>query len=141
MTELDEETGKIDGKLYQQFMWGLLTKESELRGRRIAWFGTLQGFLWLSLAAILDNEWSATHGFWLIMIVAALGLAVSLAILCAGTAIPKIRNALKSAKENDFVNFQYVQVLQETNAWFEQTVVESLGQHQGLKSALKFYFV
>ena len=75
------------------------------------------------------------------MIVAALGLAVSLAILCAGTAIPKIRNALKSAKENDFVNFQYVQVLQETNAWFEQTVVESLGQHQGLKSALKFYFV
>ncbi len=110
--------------VYMEFMWKHLAKEVEIREQRMTWFGALQGFLWLSLSATLDNKWSCKQGFWLIIVVALVGLFVSFVIMYAGTATEEIREKLNLAKDNEderdrFTNIQYVDELILMNMRFE----------------------
>ena len=47
---------KIDGEKFSQRIQILISHENELRNNRMSWFGTLEGFLWLSFAYLLTTD-------------------------------------------------------------------------------------
>lgn len=65
---------------FAQCIQSLLCHENELRNNRMTWFGTLQGFLWLSFAALHD-ETRCKQAHYLFWLLPALGIAICLGAL------------------------------------------------------------
>ena len=68
----DEKEAEAFAKCIQS----LICHENMLRNNRMTWFCTLQGFLWLSFAALHDNSASCKQGAYLLRMLPIIGFAI-----------------------------------------------------------------
>ena len=61
----------------------LISDENGLRHNRITWFANIEGFLWLSFAAVISEQVGWDNGFWLLIIIPIIGILVCLTAISA----------------------------------------------------------
>ncbi len=63
----------------------LILQENGLRHNRITWFANIEGFLWLSYAAVISQDQDQDNGwedeFWLLIVIPIIGIFVCLSAI------------------------------------------------------------
>ena len=74
----DEHIEFASGRIYD-----LIEQENGLRNNRMMWFANIEGFLWLSFAAVISKEVGWENGFWLLIAILTIGILVCLSAISA----------------------------------------------------------
>lgn len=61
----------------------LISHENDLRHNRITWFSNIEGFLWLSFAAVISEEVGWQNGFWLLIVIPLIGILICFSAISA----------------------------------------------------------
>ncbi len=61
----------------------LIVDENGLRHNRMTWFANIEGFLWLSFAAVISEKVGWENGFWLMILIPIVGILVCLSAISA----------------------------------------------------------
>ena len=54
-----------------------------MRHNRITWFANIEGFLWLSFAAVISEKVGWDNGFWLLIVIPIIGILICLSAISA----------------------------------------------------------
>ncbi len=77
--ELDDDQIKFASDRIQT----LIADENGLRHNRMTWFANIEGFLWLSFAAVISQDVGWQDGFWLLIAIPTIGILVCLSAISA----------------------------------------------------------